>query len=346
MRHALPAAIILLGLIVAPHTFAQLQNPTSGQAPEPAPSACDPDYYETLEARAWLEAQREITQNQNLITKPDSVLQYTCFDKHLGALNKAAQEMFSGESEGGSISGGGGGSSSSAAPSEPSNTQAINTALEEGRAPPATESIDLATGTDTASAISAASANSGSGNPSTQVAETATSNYLLNNFTGSTSTFRGGKSYNSYQSGTPAAAAYNCTTMNAIWKQARCSNFIESAAADGFFTLAQYVESPDKRFPVESCTQNPEWKTNYDSVTKKEPEGGYGTKWIEDTVTAYYSNLDDSKKCGESIIVATGLTVKRKNAEPYEYNEKVCLSAGCYYKPSSANSGKCEKNDN
>ena len=40
-------------------------------------SPCDPDYYESLEARAWLEAQREITQNQNLIYKPDSALEYT-----------------------------------------------------------------------------------------------------------------------------------------------------------------------------------------------------------------------------------------------------------------------------
>lgn len=46
-----------------------------------APSACDPEYLNTLEARAWLEAQREITQNQNLIYKPDSVLSYTCFNK-------------------------------------------------------------------------------------------------------------------------------------------------------------------------------------------------------------------------------------------------------------------------
>lgn len=47
-------------------------------------TACDPEYMDALEARAWLEAQREITQNQNLILKPDSVLEYTCFDKLVG----------------------------------------------------------------------------------------------------------------------------------------------------------------------------------------------------------------------------------------------------------------------
>ena len=51
-----------------------------------AEDACDPKYYESLESRAWLEAQREITQNQNLIVKGDSVLEYSCFDKHMGVL--------------------------------------------------------------------------------------------------------------------------------------------------------------------------------------------------------------------------------------------------------------------
>ena len=46
-------------------------------------SPCDPEYMDALEARAWMEAQREIAQNQNLIFKPDSVLEYTCFDRFL-----------------------------------------------------------------------------------------------------------------------------------------------------------------------------------------------------------------------------------------------------------------------
>ncbi len=62
-----------------------------------AEDACDPDYYESLKARAWLEAQREITQNQNLIFKPDSVLEYTCFDSFLDhmALTTIERPLFS-----------------------------------------------------------------------------------------------------------------------------------------------------------------------------------------------------------------------------------------------------------
>lgn len=60
-----------------------------------AQTPCDPGYYKSMEARAWLEAQREITQNQNLIFKPDSVLEYTCFDGFLNELADHASDMFS-----------------------------------------------------------------------------------------------------------------------------------------------------------------------------------------------------------------------------------------------------------
>ncbi len=60
-----------------------------------ADSPCDTLYYETLSARAWLEAQREISQNQNIILKPDSVFQYTCFDGLMRELADAGNNMLS-----------------------------------------------------------------------------------------------------------------------------------------------------------------------------------------------------------------------------------------------------------
>lgn len=66
-------------------------------------STCDPNYYETLKSRAWLEAQREITQNQNLIAKPDSVLEYTCFDQSMNVLALGANVMFSGSTRWGPV---------------------------------------------------------------------------------------------------------------------------------------------------------------------------------------------------------------------------------------------------
>lgn len=51
-----------------------------------ADSSCDCSYWQSLESRAWLEAEREISQNQNLIFKADSVMQYTCFDTQMSAV--------------------------------------------------------------------------------------------------------------------------------------------------------------------------------------------------------------------------------------------------------------------
>lgn len=45
---------------------------------------CDPEFMDAIEAKAWLHGQRRITQNQNLITKPDSVLEYSCFNQFIG----------------------------------------------------------------------------------------------------------------------------------------------------------------------------------------------------------------------------------------------------------------------
>ncbi len=64
---------------------------TAGLARAADPTTpCDPQFMQAMGARAWLEAQREITQNQNLISKPDSVLEYSCF---IGFLNKAASNF-------------------------------------------------------------------------------------------------------------------------------------------------------------------------------------------------------------------------------------------------------------
>ena len=83
------AALLLLGVV------ASFGKAPAAAPPVIAPSPCDPLYYDSLESRGWLEAQREITQNQNLIFKADSVLEYTCFDRFANELAQHARDMFS-----------------------------------------------------------------------------------------------------------------------------------------------------------------------------------------------------------------------------------------------------------
>ena len=59
------------------------------------PATCDPEYWNAMRGKAWMEAQREVSQNQNLIYKADSVLEYSCFNNFLRALAGNALFLFS-----------------------------------------------------------------------------------------------------------------------------------------------------------------------------------------------------------------------------------------------------------
>lgn len=81
-----------MGLALA---FCGLMVPVArAAAGDIAEQPCDPKYWDSLTARAWMEAEREIIQNQNLIFKPDSVLEYTCFDKFVDHAAKNAGDIF------------------------------------------------------------------------------------------------------------------------------------------------------------------------------------------------------------------------------------------------------------
>ncbi len=56
------------------------------RAMDPLPP-CDSEFMDAIEARGWLMAQRRISQNQNFIFKPDSVIEYSCFNQLIGWLS-------------------------------------------------------------------------------------------------------------------------------------------------------------------------------------------------------------------------------------------------------------------
>jgi hypothetical protein len=59
-------------------------------------SSCDPEFMDAIDARGYMEAQRQIEQNGNLILKEDSVLEYTCFDRLMSHLGNDASWGFRG----------------------------------------------------------------------------------------------------------------------------------------------------------------------------------------------------------------------------------------------------------
>jgi hypothetical protein len=85
MRKKLLIFILALGLFPAT---------AMSEIAEIAPQPCDPGFYKQMTARAWLESEREIMQNQNLIFKADSVLEYTCFDQYANITAWAGGDIF------------------------------------------------------------------------------------------------------------------------------------------------------------------------------------------------------------------------------------------------------------
>lgn len=57
-------------------------------------NTCDPEFWDVIKDRAWMEAQREITQNWNVIPRPDSVMALGCFNRHLNDLATYGDDHF------------------------------------------------------------------------------------------------------------------------------------------------------------------------------------------------------------------------------------------------------------
>lgn len=56
---------------------------------------CNGAVLDAMKARAWMESQQEIEQNQALVFKPDSVFEYTCFDQIVGITGEHVAPIFS-----------------------------------------------------------------------------------------------------------------------------------------------------------------------------------------------------------------------------------------------------------
>ena len=93
-------ALLILVLFV-PGVAKAATATTPVTAPDPlsdtVDETCDEDFWDVLRARAEMEANRETTQNENLIARPDSVLMLTCFDGQMKHLGYYAQRNFPGE---------------------------------------------------------------------------------------------------------------------------------------------------------------------------------------------------------------------------------------------------------
>ena len=80
----------------APPTPAQLNDPAlSPNANKGLGAACDANFMNQIYAKAFIEAEREMVITNSTITKPDSVLEYSCFDYLAARVATIAGPVFS-----------------------------------------------------------------------------------------------------------------------------------------------------------------------------------------------------------------------------------------------------------
>lgn len=67
-----------------------LNGPKSGAVPLYDESSCDGGFMNQIYSKAYMQANRQVIMSEQLIHKPDSVLEYTCFDQFINLAGKEA----------------------------------------------------------------------------------------------------------------------------------------------------------------------------------------------------------------------------------------------------------------
>lgn len=207
-------------------------------------TACDGNFMNQIYSKAYMEASRETIMAEQIIHKPDSVLEYTCFDQYIAMAAHNAGTF-----------------------TESTNWQNLDVALWTG---------------DDNSASAEIPPNDSSGGstyrinvsfPNTQVDNalrtlllSSLANYINNNFN---HTFMGESITldNNLNTSSIGGNSYNCSHMSSVWNVARCIDFGE----DDRFRSFEHLVSFDPRSIPQECSPG---NTSSDTVTA----GSSGTK--------------------------------------------------------------------
>jgi hypothetical protein len=302
-------------------------------------SSCDPEYMDALKARAWMEAQREIAQNKNIISKPDSVLELSCFHHYLETLANRATFLFSETIRWGEIL-------------QPPFLS-MDVALTHLVGRPLYNYLDsnFGHGYQNDRGLDRIKVNPnlpyprvplgiGREGPLTSEGHTFTNEgVILGNF---------------------LADITPCNHMLISWNLAKSMDFIDDEQFDGFHSLGWYAglegvlndprqmlvsggvwEKPPG-IPVRFAT-NMNIAFNGDPVPYNVPDGDPNANYNEDSVVTFLNLLAPAPACGSPI--PTGLRIDRSDFSVGSfsgaYQEHVCPNPGCYYVPTGTNSGQC-----
>ncbi|MDH5721879.1 MAG: hypothetical protein OEY94_00970 [Alphaproteobacteria bacterium] len=201
--------------------------------------ACDGDFMNQIHARAFLEANRDVIMSGQIIRKPDSVLEYTCFEDLVETTAQTADEIFSAIQDGTSGD-------------FVNRNVALLTASEDG-------TIDISDYSCTTAPCVSYSVVF----PATQLDNILANVVLgpLNAYINHTAAPDDGNFDHNFRGGSSTIDSdvttldypYNCAHMQAVWDEANCIDFGEE---DQFRSFQQLAESDPRNLPV-VCAPGP-----------------------------------------------------------------------------------------
>jgi hypothetical protein len=277
-------------------------------------AACDGDVMNTIFARAYLNAQQDIMVNQTLIQKPDSVFEYSCFDKWPGIMAEHIPPLFS-ESD-------------------------------------AFKDIDIDVGTTRGSRIDHTGYMPvyPPEHKMRALLEKAIvpvlDQYIKANFAHG---YLGGTTTLQYDPAKIGDGTYSCDEMNKVWKIAKCVNFMDAGIyterGNGLFYEFEDLIGFDPRIHPEPCNNPP---ANYNQamidLSNNAVKAFSRLEPFRPSPTAKnsaWSDLLQPGQCENTYPIPTGLKVKRDekimsgnlvvDVQTYEYDEYTCPVPGCNY---------------
>lgn len=274
-------------------------------------ATCDGDFMNQIYARAFMEASRETMMAQTYIRKPDSTLEYTCFDTMLNHVAEHAPPLFSESDRWDGVD------------------IPLNIAYSAAGNP---DEIPIAVNMGAGHIVPLLSS----------VVSDAMSNYLDSNFDHAFLGGTGGMDSSIATSVSPGD--YACGSMAAIWEIARCQNFPDGPTL--FMTFEELVTTDPRQFPELGACESP--ITAELIITAQNPPPARDTA-VFDNLDLFVDLVAPAGACMDPI--DTGITVMAYEftdgpstaANPSgvtrtgeERADKVCVNPGCYYNGSDA----------
>ncbi len=284
-------------------------NVVGPNASKSSSGACDADFMNQIYARALIEAERENVMGQTVIRKPDSVLEYTCFDQIVSATAVHAGPLFS-ESE---------------------FWKDINVNVQAGAAGdlPANVNLNVFMG------------NKSLDNVLKVLVLDSLNNYVDTNFAhdffGDTS-----ETNNTIAAGI-GDGSYDCAIMNSLYHFAKCNDL---AVDDPFLSFEQLALFDPRAEPEECNPAETQITAKYINIANNAPNWGeeYGYVNFDALSENYLDRLlmdppdfdchNPAIPTGRTVIIEVkeiGDTGKVTIIKTDEFKEHICSNPSCYY---------------